>query len=211
MNRLVLFIISAVALLCGNVCYAEVICTTHTYAVKDGKELKLDAYIDNSLKSDAKRPVFIYSFGGGWEGGTRKDAKWIKRFAENGFLAVCIDYRLGIKELKDKGQPVDGANFGNAYSYAIGLGVKDLYDATRYIVDNAGNWNADIEKVIISGGGVPGRPTVLWRNMEYATNRNFPKHIFLPDSTMPVLFLLQVEFGKLVLKTPFGKISRVLL
>lgn len=161
MNRLALFIISVMAFFCGSVCSAEVVCTTHTYAVKDGKELKLDVYVDDALHKNDKCPVFIYSFGGGWEKGSRKDAKWITRIAQEGYVAVCIDYRLGIKEYKDQKKSIDGIAFGEAYSYAISLGVEDLYDATSFIVNNADKWNADPKKIIVSGGSAGATNSIM--------------------------------------------------
>ena len=44
---------------------------TYTYAIKGQDTLKLDVYMDKSLKIEGKKPVFIYSFGGGWNSGSR--------------------------------------------------------------------------------------------------------------------------------------------
>lgn len=130
---------------------------THVFAVKDGEELTLDTYLDSSAIVDGKRPVFVYVFGGAWENGSKENGTQIAQFfAKEGFLGVSINYRLGIKKYKkDHGLAQNGFpaqdHFADAYSYAIDLGVEDLFDATRYIIDNAEKWNIDTEKIILCG------------------------------------------------------------
>ena len=47
---------------------------TYTYVDKEGVELKMDVYQDSTvLMADTKHPVFIFSFGGGWDTGKRED------------------------------------------------------------------------------------------------------------------------------------------
>lgn len=77
--------------------------TSFQYATKDGQALYLERFVDNSVKVEGKRPVLLYSFGGGWEEGRRVDPlsePYLKYFAERGYVVVAIDYRLGIKEAK---------------------------------------------------------------------------------------------------------------
>lgn len=128
--------------------------TTHVYAQKDGKELKLDVYLDSTaLKSGETHPVFIFSFGGGWEQGKREDgAAMLDHFASSGYIGVGIDYRLGIRQLKEEGVNVlDSTQFASSYSKAITMGVEDLFDATRYIIEHAAEWNADTSRIVICG------------------------------------------------------------
>lgn len=130
---------------------------THVFATKDGEDLTLDTYIDSSVVVEGKRPVFIYVFGGAWESGSKENgAKIAQFFAQQGFLGVSINYRLGIKKYKkDHDLPKNGFpaqdHFAKAYSYAIDLGVEDMFDATKYIIDNAEKWNVDTEKIILCG------------------------------------------------------------
>lgn len=161
-TRLILLLTSAVISLAQcHVCSAQEASTitkeTHTFAVKDGEELLLDAYFDPSVTVKGKRPVFIYVFGGSWENGSKENgAQTAQFFAKEGFLGVSINYRLGIRKYKkDHGLPQNGYpgqdHFAEAYSYAIDLGVEDLFDATRFIIDNAEKWNIDTEKIILCG------------------------------------------------------------
>ncbi len=127
---------------------------TYTYVDKEGVELKMDVYQDSTvLMADTKHPVFIFSFGGGWETGKREDgAAILNDFASNGYIAVGIDYRLGIRQLKKEGVNVlDSTQFASSYSKAITMGVEDLLDATRYVIDNAAEWDADTSRIVICG------------------------------------------------------------
>lgn len=128
---------------------------TCEYAEKEGEKLYLDIYVDSSVEIEGKRPVFIFSFGGGWESGSRGDGKDIASFfAGKGYLGVAIDYRLLIREAKEKGVLHDNTSsqvFWNTYVSAITAGVEDLYDATSFIVNNAEKWNADPNNIVIAG------------------------------------------------------------
>lgn len=127
--------------------------STCQYAEKDGQQLKMDIYSQGaSQQSSARRPVIIFSFGGGWENGTRHDGrKLLEDFARHGYVAVGIDYRLGIRQLKEAGTVIDSTSFASSYQHAITLGVEDLYDATRYVIDHAQELQADTSRIVISG------------------------------------------------------------
>ena len=127
--------------------------TTCEYAEKDGEKLYLDIYSDaTAQQSDKAKPVFIFSFGGGWENGSRADGrKLLKECASQGYIGVGIDYRLGIRQVKRQGVAIDSTTFASSYSHAIMMGVEDLYDATRYVIDHATELNADTSRIIICG------------------------------------------------------------
>jgi hypothetical protein len=116
--------------------------TTHRYASKSGHELHLDLIIDRSASIDGKRPVLLYSFGGGWEGGDRGNkasAEMWAHFLTLGYAIVAIDYRLGIKEAKNKGE-FTRENGTAMYLRAIEWSVEDLFDATTFVVEHADEW-----------------------------------------------------------------------
>lgn len=143
-----------------NYCFGQIQKETLVYATKDGKELKLDKYIDDSQKTTTKRPVMIYVHGGGFSMGSSKNAlqiKYNKHFAAQGFVSISINYRLGIPV----GLPFDRDKLNKA---AI-LSTEDLLDVTAFIISKAKEWNIDTEKIIISGGSA-GAITCL--NAEYA-------------------------------------------
>ena len=58
-------------------------------------ELRLDVYTPRG-DTESKRPVFIYSHGGGFAVGDKSEGiEWATRMAELGYVAASIDYRLG--------------------------------------------------------------------------------------------------------------------
>ena len=127
---------------------------TYLYATKDGQKLQLDRIIDKSVKVNGKRPVIIFSYGGGWEGGARNDEGFkaiFEHFASSGYAVIAIDYRLGIKIAKERKEftPDNGVEM---YLRAIQWGVEDLFDATSYVLKRADEWNLDKNQIVILGG-----------------------------------------------------------
>lgn len=151
---LVLLIVTAFGLYSvTNAQNNTVVKETFTYANRDGYELKLDRYSDNLVKTGDKSPVLIYSFGGGWETGSREDkitTPFFDHFTTLGYTVVAIDYRLGIKMAKEKGE-FNAQNGAEKYIEAIQMGVEDLYDATSFVLKHSEEWNIDETKIAILG------------------------------------------------------------
>jgi hypothetical protein len=128
--------------------------TTFEYATKDTQKLHLDRIVDPAVKAASKRPVIIFSVGGGWEGGGRGDggiSALVNYLTSLGYTWVSIDYRLGIKEAKAK-KELTASNGVEMYLRAIQWGVEDLFDATSYILKHADEWNVDKDQIVIFGG-----------------------------------------------------------
>lgn len=128
--------------------------TTYVYATKDGQELKLDRLVDESVKRVGKRPVIIFSYGGGWEAGARNDAglsSGLTHWTFLGYNVIAIDYRLGIKIAKDRKEwtPDNGVAM---YLRAIEWSVEDLFDATSLVLKHAEAWNIDKSQIVLMGG-----------------------------------------------------------
>lgn len=125
--------------------------TTHLYATKEGQELKLDLIIDSALPVPAKRPVIIFSFGGGWEGGSRGDkslAPAFEQFTSWGYAVAAIDYRLGIRISKQR-KEFTKENGTAMYLRAFEWGVEDIFDATSFILKQD---NIDKDQIVLMGG-----------------------------------------------------------
>lgn len=128
--------------------------TSHHYATNDGQKLYLDRIVDNSIKVAGKRPVILFSFGGGWEGGSRSDAGFAaiyEYFASLGYTVIAIDYRLGIKIAKER-KEFTAENGVAMYLRAIEWGVEDIFDATSFVVKHADEWNIDENQIVLMGG-----------------------------------------------------------
>ncbi len=129
--------------------------TSFLYATREGgQKLYLDRIVDSSVKVAGKRPVIIFSFGGGWESGSRTDKEFAKLFdpyTSIGYEVIAIDYRLGIKIAKDR-KEFTPANGVQMYLRAIQWSVEDLFDATSFVVKNAAQWGIDPARLVLMGG-----------------------------------------------------------
>lgn len=140
---------------------------TLVYSTREGQELHLDKYVDNSVPYPGKRPVMIYVHGGGFSMGSRVNALQImycKHFAEQGFIAFSIDYRLGIKSDVQASQ--------ETVMNAVKIACEDLNEATAFIISRADLWNIDTGKIIISGGSA-GAITCLTAGYDMCSERKF--------------------------------------
>jgi acetyl esterase/lipase len=65
-----------------------------TYRVVDGRPLALDLYLPTA-PAPILRPALVAIHGGSWVGGLRREyGTQAARFAEHGFVAAAVDYRL---------------------------------------------------------------------------------------------------------------------
>ena len=128
--------------------------TTVEFVVRDANPILMDIYQFKDLKTEGRRPVFIYSFGGAWAMGSRVDAlcnPLYDHLCEKGWVCVAIDYRLGAARGRD-GKPLITPPEGyNSFQYAIDIGVEDLYAATAWLIRHADEYNIDPGKIVISG------------------------------------------------------------
>ena len=135
----------------------EIVKTTHLFAVKSGQELYLDRY--TSTSTEGMRPCVMFVFGGGFSTGTRNADMYLAYYdflAREGYDVVAIDYRLGMKGVTDPSVFSAISDFKNT----VNMAVEDLYDATKYVLDHASEWQIDTSKIIASGSSA-GAITVL--------------------------------------------------
>lgn len=151
-------------------CMEGLTLATYDYAVKDGDTLRLNVISDPAVMANAPRPVFLYCFGGGFEGGTRNDGNndlfnLLPFMARQGYVGVGIDYRLGFKMARDRGDvaPTVSASalHGNlglddpaifkAFYDAQNMAAEDLMDATSFLVSHAKELNIDPTYIVTSG------------------------------------------------------------
>jgi acetyl esterase/lipase len=139
---------------------------TFIYAVKGVDTLRLDKY--EVPTTTGNKPCLIFMFGGGFSNGQRSDAGFMPfytRLANNGYTVVAIDYRLGMKNLKERldlkqdqlqvfNQVID------IFEQSVTMAVEDLFDATAYLIEQAADWRIDTTR-IISCGSSAGAITVL--------------------------------------------------
>ena len=149
-----------------------------TYAFRD--TFKLDVFWDPSIKITNKRPVFLHVHGGGWGGGDRtidvNPTTCFGKMVDAGMIVASMDYPLGIAIARSQGKLNHVPMFGKSadvwddkvYSdiiwEAIQTSVEYLYDAASFMVNHAGEWNADVTKFIIGGGSAGAINSIMAEN-----------------------------------------------
>jgi len=138
---------------------------TFIYSIKGTDTLYLDKY---DIVQEETRPCVIFVFGGGFFSGTRDADFYVPYYhflVNEGFSVVAIDYRLNLKNFKAESK-LKTKDFLNIFKQTIFMAVEDLYDATKYTLENAATWNIDKNTIVISGSSAGGI-TVLQAEYEH--------------------------------------------
>ena len=125
----------------------------YLFAQRDSCQLFMSVYEPTegsvTMIDGKKKPTILFVFGGGFIMGDRNASAylpWFRRYIENGYPVITIDYRLGLKGAGNVGVK-DIAVIYNA----IQIGVEDLYSATSFIIDNAEALGVDPSNIVIAG------------------------------------------------------------
>jgi len=103
------------------------------YARYGDREVKLDLYLPKDPPA-GKLPCVVVIHGGGWRSGNKETfARFAARFAEKGFAAPCVGYRL---------RP----------EVRIRQCVEDVKASVRWVRANAGKYNIDSDRIGAFGG-----------------------------------------------------------
>lgn len=122
------------------------------------EDLLLDVYIPADVSGTQKLPLIVYVHGGGFQDGDKEDKKsMMTDFANSGFIAVSINYRLGWTQ----GNNCNGDT--TEAKEAIYRAVQDARSAIRFLVSNAGTYFIDTSNIFL-GGESAGAITVLSTN-----------------------------------------------
>lgn len=139
----------------------NIIKETYLYSVQNGDSLFLDKY-SSVEKSVEAEPCVIFMFGGGFVSGVRDHEDYIPYFrflVESGYKVVSIDYRLGMRPVLEN-PDMSARVFIGTFINAIYMATEDLFDATSFVYENAGEWGID-RKMIIANGSSAGAVSVL--------------------------------------------------
>jgi dipeptidyl aminopeptidase/acylaminoacyl peptidase len=120
---------------------------SYCYAQKGETILYMDVY----KRVDAKpsSPCMLFLFGGGFTVGNRRDRRYLEYFEHllsEGIVVVAIDYRLGMVGVEN-----EPWLYPDALEYSIKIGVEDLFDAVKYLQNNAELLSIDKDKIMVSG------------------------------------------------------------
>lgn len=179
MKKLFLFLILSICVLnTGFSADLPIDKQTYIYSIKGSDTLRLDKY--EIADSQTVKPCVIFVFGGGFVNGSRNDegnVQYLTELAKRGYAAVAIDYRLGMRSAVNM-QGADPMEFVNLLGNTISMAVEDLFDATNYVLQHAGQWNINKDQIIANGSSA-GAVTVLQAEYEISTGGTLSKK--LPD------------------------------
>ena len=98
----------------------------------------------------ASRPLVLWVHGGGFTGGNRAEMNALcKRWAERGYVAATISYRLGFYGPFPFDPPF--AYDTSEVLRAVYRGVQDFRSALKYLVTNASRYNIDTSRTVVGG------------------------------------------------------------
>lgn len=128
---------------------------SYVYAVTEGDSLRMEVYTDHSVAYEGLRPCLFYVHGGGWDSDDNETSgrKWMRKMLAKGYVCVSIDYRQGIRRLRlGQAHIGESPNFGESYEYTIRIAVEDTFDATRFLLGMADQYDIDTTRIIAAGG-----------------------------------------------------------
>lgn len=114
-------------------------------------DLHLDLYQPTGEGDPQLRPAFVSIHGGGFSGGTRKNAAAVsmaQSYAQRGYVAVSIDYRLVGDDPPTEDYATDP---GDPYSVAEAAARIDAAKAIQWLRDNAAEYRIDPDRIAVSG------------------------------------------------------------
>ena len=121
------------------------------------QQLALDVYKPANAKSK-KFPAVILVHGGSFIGGNKNGlASTCSKLANNGYVAVSIDYRLGWGFVSKAATTCDDTNHLKQAMYRA---VQDTHAALRYLAKHADEYNIDKNWIFV-GGQSAGAVTAL--------------------------------------------------
>lgn len=118
------------------------------FATSETDTLSIDFYMP--ADSAETHYCIIFSYGGGFVDNNRKDSSTIRfcrRLAEDGYVAVATDYRLGLKGVKMNGV----LSMVKPLRAAVGMAAEDVLKVTALVLDNASEWKIRPDGIILCG------------------------------------------------------------
>ena len=148
--------------------------TTYKYAERDTLNLYLDFYTPENVNDSTI--CLVYVFGGGFIMGNR-DGDWekayFKQLVEAGFQVASIDYRLGLKGVKNLGifntEPLEKAVY---------MATEDAISALDFLLKHAKELKINKDYIVMTGSSA-GAITSL--QTDYALCNGFLNSDILPE------------------------------
>lgn len=133
-------------LLAGLTAFAQDV-KTYQYVQRDTLQLKLDFY--TPAKVTDSTICVVYVFGGGFIGGNRDgefEKAYFKQLVDEGFQVAAIDYRLGLKGVKNlsitNSKPLENA---------IHMATEDAISAIAYLLEHSKELKVNKDYIVMVG------------------------------------------------------------
>ena len=146
---------------------------TYQYAEHDTLKLYLDFYSPAQVHDSTV--CVVYVFGGGFIMGTRDgdfEKAYFKQLVDEGFQVAAIDYRLGLKGVKNL-----GITNSEPLEKAINMAAEDAILAIDYLLDHAKELKVNKDYIVMEGSSA-GAITSL--QVDYALCNGFLNTNILP-------------------------------
>ena len=146
---------------------------TNDVAYGNSRDMRLDVYRpERVVGSSTRLPIIIWTHGGAWLSGDKKDAApYFERLADQGYVVVAVNYSLA-----------PGATYPTA--------VRQLNDAHRYIVQHSARYNGNPDYMFLAGDSagaqLSSQLAALITNQAYARDMHI-KPSLQPDQVKGVL------------------------
>ena len=149
---------------------------TVAFAQYDTLALEMDLYFPND--DSESHPCIIYSYGGGFVDDNQRHfetRRLCRRLADDGFVVVATNYRLGLRGVRFKGvtgmiKPLENA---------IMMAAEDVMKVTRHVIDYASELTVNPQQIILVGSSA-GAITSLQCDFERC-NRSGLASQYLPE------------------------------
>ena len=147
---------------------------TYQYAERDTLNLYLDFYTPEHVHDSTI--CLVYVFGGGFIGGHRDgdfEKAYFKQLVDEGFQVAAIDYRLGLKGVKNL-----GITHSEPLEKAVNMAVEDAIEVVAYLLDHAKELKVNKDYIVMVGSSA-GAITSL--QMDYVLCNGYLNSNILPD------------------------------
>lgn len=134
----------------------------------------LDIYFPKNAVIGNKYPFIMMVHGGGFINGNKNNmAKTCQRFADSGFIAATIEYRMGWSERDPRASDLAQLNTQMAAAYRA---TQDVNAAMRFLVSKADEYAIDTKKIFVGGASAGALATLAltYETDEYA-NKQLPQ------------------------------------
>jgi poly(3-hydroxybutyrate) depolymerase len=110
------------------------------------KELSLDLYYPPEALKSSKFPLVVVLHGGSFQVGSKETMTDLcRRLSDSGFIAACINYRLGWNDTEGcQSDPIE-------LQKAVYRGMQDANAALRFLVSNDEQYSIDTNWIFIGG------------------------------------------------------------